>query len=461
MGVILPRGAAGRRHAAADPVAEHDLRRAVGGVGRSGRRPRGDRPGRRPARVLVRGGVRPHRHPREPAAESMGTSWWDTVATLGWLAGITEHVRLLSHVYVPAYRHPLQVAKAFSTLDNVSGRAGRARRRRRPRRGRVRPARPRRSTAAGRLLDEAIDALRAAFADEYPAVEGPTWTFDGYGQRPRPVQAGGPPIWVGGSSKPALRRAATRGDGWLPQGPVTPEPGRRRSGRSGPRPGLPDAVRHRRHRRRRCTSASPTGTSAARASRPAREGGPHPAQARRARRRPGAGPAPVALARRAARPDRGDRHQVMPAARRLTDRRHASTRTVPAAGPTQGPLHAAGRKGRHRVGHRARAWDATSRWRSPERAPTSCSAARTRSRARRRGRGGRGARPAGAADRVRRRPTEASCRALADRAAAELGRVDILVNNAFHGGDAKSLMDADLADWRQTHRHQPVRRART
>jgi alkanesulfonate monooxygenase SsuD/methylene tetrahydromethanopterin reductase-like flavin-dependent oxidoreductase (luciferase family) len=37
-------------------------------------------------------------------------------------------------------------------------------------------------------------------------------------QRPQPVQS--PlPIWVGGSSKPAMRRAAARGDGWLPQGP--------------------------------------------------------------------------------------------------------------------------------------------------------------------------------------------------------------------------------------------------
>jgi probable F420-dependent oxidoreductase len=157
-----------------------------------------------------------------PLDERMGTAWWDTVATLGWLAGITSRLRLLSHVYVPAYRHPLMVAKAFATLDTVSG-------------GRIVmgvgaghvegefdllgvPFAKR-----GALLDEAIDALRAAFADEYPTLPGPTWAASGAGQRPRPVQPGGPPIWVGGSSPAAMRRAATRGDGWLPQGPIDRE----------------------------------------------------------------------------------------------------------------------------------------------------------------------------------------------------------------------------------------------
>src|ERR1700704_4344139 len=53
-------------------------------------------------------------------AETMSTTWYDPVATLGWLAGLTERTRLLSHVYVAAYRHPLQTAKAFSTLDALS-----------------------------------------------------------------------------------------------------------------------------------------------------------------------------------------------------------------------------------------------------------------------------------------------------------------------------------------------------
>lgn len=150
-------------------------------------------------------------------AEAMGTEWWDTIATLGYLAAVTERVRLLSHVYVLAYRHPLVAAKAWATLDALSG-------------GRavlgVGAGHVEAEFAAlgvpfadrGRLLDEAIDAVRAALGDEFPVHDGPSWSFADLGARPRPVQPR-VPIWVGGSSAPALRRAALRGDGWLPQGP--------------------------------------------------------------------------------------------------------------------------------------------------------------------------------------------------------------------------------------------------
>src|SRR5262249_60514450 len=69
----------------------------------------------------------------------------------------------------------------------------------------------------GARLDEAIGVVRASFRDEYPTAEGPTWSVRDAGLRPRPVQDGGPPIWVGGSSGPALRRAADPGDGWFAQ----------------------------------------------------------------------------------------------------------------------------------------------------------------------------------------------------------------------------------------------------
>jgi probable F420-dependent oxidoreductase len=150
-------------------------------------------------------------------AETMGTIWWDTVATLAYVAAVTEQTRLVSHVVALPYRHPLMTAKQWLTLDAISG--GRAvlgvgaghveeefealdldfQRR-------------------GALVDEAIDAVRAAFASEFSSHDGPEWTYEDMGVSPRPVQDR-IPIWIGGSSPAAIRRAAQRGDGWLPQGP--------------------------------------------------------------------------------------------------------------------------------------------------------------------------------------------------------------------------------------------------
>ena len=155
--------------------------------------------------------------PRQAAA-TMSTTWYDAIATLGYLAAATQKVRLLSYVWVASYRHPLATAKAFSTLDALSG-------------GRVILGVGAGHLEAefetlgvpfagrGRRLDEAIDAITRAFTDEYPEHEGALWRFADIGQRPRPLQQPRPPIWVGGSTPAALRRAAERGDGWLPQGP--------------------------------------------------------------------------------------------------------------------------------------------------------------------------------------------------------------------------------------------------
>jgi probable F420-dependent oxidoreductase len=151
------------------------------------------------------------------AAPRMGTFWADPIATLGLLAGVTRTTRLLSHVYIPAYRHPLVSAKSFATLDWLSG-------------GRVivgvGAGHSEGEFAAvgadferrGSGLDDALAVIDAALRDEYPKAETAGFTVDGtVGLQPRPVQRPRPPIWIGGSSRPALRRAA-RWDGWLPQG---------------------------------------------------------------------------------------------------------------------------------------------------------------------------------------------------------------------------------------------------
>jgi alkanesulfonate monooxygenase SsuD/methylene tetrahydromethanopterin reductase-like flavin-dependent oxidoreductase (luciferase family) len=71
----------------------------------------------------------------------------------------------------------------------------------------------------GSLLDEAIDGIAAALTEEFPTLEGPAFPSEGLAVSPRPRQQPRPPIWVGGSSPAALRRAAARGEGWLPQTP--------------------------------------------------------------------------------------------------------------------------------------------------------------------------------------------------------------------------------------------------
>ncbi|MFE7779837.1 MULTISPECIES: LLM class F420-dependent oxidoreductase [Streptomyces] len=151
-------------------------------------------------------------------AEAMSTVWYDPVATLAHLAAVTERVRLLSHVAVVGLRHPLITAKQYATLDRLSGGrlilgvgAGHV---------------PEEFEALGvdfgrrgAVLDETVEALKVALGpDEFPKFTGERFAFEGLGQAPRPVQTPRPPIWVGGSSPAAVRRAAERGDGWLPQG---------------------------------------------------------------------------------------------------------------------------------------------------------------------------------------------------------------------------------------------------
>jgi alkanesulfonate monooxygenase SsuD/methylene tetrahydromethanopterin reductase-like flavin-dependent oxidoreductase (luciferase family) len=144
---------------------------------------------------------------------TMSSHWQACVATLSWLAAQTEHTNLLSNVYVLPFRHPLMAAKEFATLDWLSG-------------GRaivgigaghveaefavlgVDHA------ARGRLTEEHLPPLIAALEHE---------RLDGLQARPRPVQQPRPPVWVGGSSAAAIRRAGTYGDGWLPQGPADAE----------------------------------------------------------------------------------------------------------------------------------------------------------------------------------------------------------------------------------------------
>ena len=124
----------------------------------------------------------------------------DVTVALATFAAVTERIRLGAGVLLLPLRHPVLVARAFGSLDYVSG-------------GRVIlgvgvggehaadfeavgvPMHER-----GARTNEAMRQLRGLFAREAPP----------------PTQPNGPPLWVGGRSEAAIRRAAHLGDGWMP-----------------------------------------------------------------------------------------------------------------------------------------------------------------------------------------------------------------------------------------------------
>jgi alkanesulfonate monooxygenase SsuD/methylene tetrahydromethanopterin reductase-like flavin-dependent oxidoreductase (luciferase family) len=141
------------------------------------------------------------------AAEIMSTQWFDPMPTLAYVAANTSRTRLMTNVYIAGYQHPLVASKAFATLDRLSG-------------GRVIAG-----IGAGHVEGE-FDALGLDFGARGAQTDGALrvlaerlaseWVGD-IGQRPRPVQQPRPPIWIGGSGRPALRRVAEIADGWIPQ----------------------------------------------------------------------------------------------------------------------------------------------------------------------------------------------------------------------------------------------------
>ena len=154
--------------------------------------------------------------PLNDYTKHMTPTWYDPISTLAFLAARTTSVRLLSDIYVAAYRHPLASAKSFMTLDHLSG-------------GRVIAGIGVGHVEAefealgidfatrGERTNEALDAMRGAFDSEYSQFSGAFYDYKEVGLAPRPTQQ--PiPIWIGGGGKPALRRVAERSDGWIPLG---------------------------------------------------------------------------------------------------------------------------------------------------------------------------------------------------------------------------------------------------
>ena len=149
-------------------------------------------------------------------AETRGATYWDPLATFGYIAARTTTLRLATHVLVLGYHHPLAIAKRYGTLDRVSG-------------GRlilgvgVGSLREEfdllgaEFEGRGERADDAIRALRASLSQIEPVYRGEHYAYDGLVVDPCAVQPR-VPIWVGGRTARSLRRAVELADGWAPFG---------------------------------------------------------------------------------------------------------------------------------------------------------------------------------------------------------------------------------------------------
>jgi probable F420-dependent oxidoreductase len=143
---------------------------------------------------------------------SPATPLFDAPAYLCALAAVTSRIRLGTAVYLFGLRHPFVAARAFATLDQISG--GRAIA------GVGAGWYEAEWTASGidfrsrgRRLDEAIAVARRLWTEETVEHHGEFFDFPEVGFEPKPVQR--PlPILAGGETPAALRRAA-RCDGWI------------------------------------------------------------------------------------------------------------------------------------------------------------------------------------------------------------------------------------------------------
>jgi probable F420-dependent oxidoreductase len=139
----------------------------------------------------------------------------EPMVLFGYLAALTKRIELVTGILILPQRQTVLVAKQATEVDVLSA-------------GRFRlgigigwnkveyDALGSNFNDRGKRSEEQIALLRALFSGESVSFEGRWDHVDAAGINPLPVQR--PiPIWIGGSSEPAVRRAATIGDGWFPQ----------------------------------------------------------------------------------------------------------------------------------------------------------------------------------------------------------------------------------------------------
>lgn len=156
-------------------------------------------------------------HVAVPPDLPRGERFYDPLSTFSYLAAVTDRIRFLPYVLVLPFYHPLELAKRYGTLDQLSA-------------GRLilglgvgnlreefellgAPFEDR-----GARADDALKALRAALGRRLVSYSGPYYSFENLVVSPHAAQPR-LPLWIGGHSTRALRRAVTLADGWTPAPP--------------------------------------------------------------------------------------------------------------------------------------------------------------------------------------------------------------------------------------------------
>jgi probable F420-dependent oxidoreductase len=150
------------------------------------------------------------------AAPQRGACYYDPFSTLGFFAAVTRRIKLVTHVLVLPYHHPLEVAKRLGTLDRLSG--GRAI-------AGVGVGTLREEfellgvefDGRGERYEDALRALRAALGSGRPEYRGSHFEFGDVIVEPSGIQER-IPLWIGGHTPRSLRRALLHADGWDPFG---------------------------------------------------------------------------------------------------------------------------------------------------------------------------------------------------------------------------------------------------
>ncbi|HWF21980.1 MAG TPA: TIGR03619 family F420-dependent LLM class oxidoreductase [Acidimicrobiales bacterium] len=150
--------------------------------------------------------------------------WLEPLTLLSVVAGVTTNIRLATGILQAALRRPAVLAKATATLDVLSG-------------GRldlgvgVGWQREEYDAAGlsfegrGRLLNETLAVCQALWRQERASFDGDSLHFEAIHSMPKPLQAGGVPLWVSGTlNDRVIDRLVRFGDGWIPWGPDAKNP---------------------------------------------------------------------------------------------------------------------------------------------------------------------------------------------------------------------------------------------